>query len=122
MQVSDSLSAGYGGYGFHAAASLAFSQDVTSTSAMQSQSEQSGTLSITSVSCFTSKMEMRNFNLHESFLQALDAAVDAEDFAEIVQKYGSHYYTTARIFAPFYKYIIKNNPFIFYFDYSRIGR
>ena len=91
------MSAGFSGYGFHAAASLAFSQEATSTSASESQGEQSGTLSITSVNCYTSRMEMRNFNLHKSFTEALEGASDAADIAAIIQKYGSHYYTTARI-------------------------
>lgn len=92
------MEAGGGGLGFHAAASLAYSQDKSSQAASDTQSTREGSLTVTSASCFTSTMQMRNYNFHPSFIAELIAASEDQDkMLALVKKYGTLYYASASI-------------------------
>lgn len=103
--VSGSLSLSASDFGVKAAADLAFSQDRTATAASSAQSQQSGSISISTAKCLTTNIELRpdlaTPPFHPSFQAALIAALDDANVAakmlEVIQNYGTHYYVRASI-------------------------
>lgn len=84
--------------GFKAAASLAYSQEESVTSATTAQAERGGTLFVSEVECLTYRAKISRKNLHPQFvLDLMYATLDGSTTAmlSVVKKYGTHYYTSA---------------------------
>lgn len=100
--ISTSREASYSEPEF-SAASLAFSRDTTSQAASSAQSQQGGSLTITSAKCFTSNVQLQEpeYTFHPSFVADLRAAMQTPDDTQmqaVIRNYGTHYYKSASIF------------------------
>ena len=95
--LSGSMSASYSGWGFSASVQASFSKESSVSAARNVQQKQSGSLSVTSVSCETSVIKVSSTfsSFHPYFIQALYQADTPQDYFTLFAKYGTHYYRKA---------------------------
>lgn len=77
--------------------SLAMSQEVSVSSALNLKQQRSGSVVVTEVTCETSKVQLSKFNLHPSFLEELSLVDTGADVLPLMKKYGTHFYNTATL-------------------------
>ena len=96
--VAASLAFGASYAGVKVALSGAYSQESSSSAASTVQGDTSNTLLVTSVECLTSKVQLTDINFHPNFLADLNNAIsDSDAMIALVEKYGTHYYTSANM-------------------------
>eukprot|EP01132_Coremiostelium_polycephalum_P004349 gene4349-5443_t len=93
QDISGSLGGGYGPVSGEA--NVAFSKEKSVETAQSMKTSQSSSLIMTEVQCLTSSFEMVEYNFHPNFLKELAACKNTHDYIEMIEKYGTHFYTKA---------------------------
>jgi hypothetical protein len=87
-----------GKFGISASVNAAYSQEKSVAVASQYSAENRNNLAITTASCLTSKVSLQQPNFHPSFLQNINSiTLSPTSCADLVAKYGTHYYTFAEM-------------------------
>jgi hypothetical protein len=84
-----------GWFGIGANAETALSQSRAVHTARSLEAKRSGSLFLTESQCNIMRVQMHSHNFHPQFLSDLSKVETASDAAEVIEKYGTHYYRSA---------------------------
>ena len=76
-------------------ASFSYSQENSVKISREMEQRSSGSLVYTELSCATSKIQMAKYTFHPAFLTALSRLNSSADVVDMIEKYGSHFYSNA---------------------------